>query len=99
MACCTESDCPMHQGESRHSGPEPATTQAQADTCCAASEPQQSDHSAPSFFTVNSGAALGAGAVLPVPVPALVASDAWRTVAPVPIAPVPRHLLLSVFLV
>jgi len=37
--------------------------------------------------------------VLPRMVPALVLSDAWRTVSPLPTAAVPKHLLLSVFLV
>jgi hypothetical protein len=89
----------MHQAESHASRHQQAMSQAQADACCAASEGQRSNQSAPSFVTVIPGAVLGAGVVLPVPVPSLVVSDAWRTAAPVPIAPVPRHLLLSVFLV
>jgi hypothetical protein len=99
MACCTDGDCPMHNGESSNSDSEHVITQAQADTCCALSERQPSNQSAPSFGSVISNAVLGAGVVIPAPVPALVASDAWRTVAPVPIALVPRHVLLSVFLV
>ena len=100
MACCTDDDtCPMHKGESHNSIQQRVTAQAQADACCAASERQHSDQSAPSFIAVISSAVLGAGVVLPVPVPSLVVSDAWRTVAPVPIASVPRHVLLSVFLV
>jgi len=100
MACCADDDtCPMHQGESHNSSQQRVTPQAQADACCAASEGQHSDQSAPSFIAVISSAVLGAGVVLPVPVPSLVVSDAWRTVAPVPVAPVPRHVLLSVFLV
>lgn len=100
MACCTDGDtCPMHKGESQGSSPGRVVTQAQADTCCASSERQQSDQSAPAFVSVISSAVLGAGVVAPVPVPALVASDFWRTVAPISIAPVPRHVLLSVFLV
>jgi hypothetical protein len=49
--------------------------------------------------TAITAAVLGAGVVLPVNVPALVLSDAWRTSAPIPIAPVPKYVLLSVFLV
>jgi hypothetical protein len=98
MACCVDDTCPMHKGESSSFSEKPAVSQAQADACCAASERQQSDQSAPSFITAISSAVLGAGVVVPVPVPALVATDAWRTDAPVPIAPVPRHVLLSVFL-
>jgi hypothetical protein len=98
MACCTEDDtCPMHKGESHDSSQQ--LTQSQAVACCAASEPEPSNQSAPSFISVISSAVLGAGVVLHVPVPSLVASDAWRTVVPIPIAPVPRHVLLSVFLV
>ena len=100
MACCADDDtCPMHKGESHASGHQQVIPQAQADACCAASEGQHSNQSAPSFITVISSAVLGAGVVVPVPVPALVVTDAWRTVAPVPVAPVPRHVLLSVFLV
>jgi hypothetical protein len=100
MSCCADEDtCPMHKGESHDSGHQPALSQAQADACCAASEDQRPNPSAPSFITVISSAVLGAGVALPVPIPSLVISDAWRTVAPVPIAPVPRHVLLSVFLV
>lgn len=99
MACCTDGDCPMHKGESSKSGSGRVITQAQADTCCASSEHQQSNQSAPTFASVISSAVLGAGVAIPAPVPALVRSDSWRIIAPIPIAPVPRHVLLSVFLV
>ena len=100
MACCAEGEpCPMHEGQSHNSGDEGGISQAQADACCAASEHQHPNQSAPSLITVISSAVLGAGVVLPAPVPSLVASDAWRTAAPSPLVPVPRHVLLSVFLV
>ena len=100
MACCAGGGtCPMHKSDAHASSHQQVIPQAQADACCAASEGRHSNQSAPSFITVTSSAVLGAGVVLPVPVPSLVVSDAWRTVVPVPIAPVPRHLLLSVFLV
>ena len=89
----------MHKGDSHHSGSERALTQAQADSCCASSEGQSSNQSNPSFVTAITSAVLGAGVVLPANVPALVLSDSWRTSAPIPIAPVPKHVLLSVFLV
>ena len=89
----------MHKSESQSSGEQRAVSQAQADACCAASERQQSNQSDPTFISVISSAVLGAGVVVPAAVPALVASDAWRTDAPIPAAPVPRHILLSVFLV
>ena len=49
MACCTDGGCPMHKGESSQSGSGHVITQAQADTCCASSEHQQSNQSAPTF--------------------------------------------------
>jgi hypothetical protein len=100
MACCAEGgECPMHEGDSHRSGSERGLTQAQADSCCASSERENSDQSNPSSVTAITGAVLGVGVVLPASVPALVLSDAWRTSAPISIAPVPKHVLLSVFLV
>jgi hypothetical protein len=89
----------MHEqdGHGTHSGQ--AASQAQADACCAASEHQHPDRSAPSSIAAIASAVLGTGVVLRLPVPSLVASDSWRTVAPAPIAAVARHVLLSVFLV
>jgi hypothetical protein len=74
-------------------------TQLEADTCCASSEREHSSQPNPTFIAAISIAVLGSGIVLPARVPALVLSDAWRTVAPIPIRPVPKHLLLSVFVV
>ena len=100
MACCADGvECPMHKGDSHRSLSGRVLTQAQADSCCAAAEGQNSNQSNPSSVTVISAAVLGVGVVLPANVPALVLSDAWRTSAPIPIAPVPKHVLLSVFLV
>jgi hypothetical protein len=99
MACCAEGgDCPMHKGDSQSSASERVLTQAQADSCCASSERENSNQSNPSFVTAITAAVLGAGIVLPANVPALVLSDGWRTSAPIPVAPVPKHVLLSVFL-
>ena len=100
MACCSEGhECPMHKGDSQSSGSGRVLTQVQADSCCASSERENSNQSNPSFVTVITAAVLGVGTVFPASVPALVLSDAWRTSAPIPIAPVPKHVLLSVFLV
>jgi hypothetical protein len=98
MACCSESgECPMHKGDSHRLGSGCVLTQAQADSCCASSERENSSQSSPTFVPGIS-AVLGVGMVLPASVPALVLSDAWRMSAPLPAAPVPRHVLLSVFL-
>jgi hypothetical protein len=100
MACCAAGcECPMHKGDSHRSGSERVLTQAQADSCCASSESKNSNQSSPTFVAVITAAVLGAANVLPAHIPALVLSDGWRTSAPIPVAPVPKHLLLSVFLV
>jgi hypothetical protein len=100
MACCSEGhECPMHSGDSHGSGSARVLTQAQADSCCASAEGQNSNQSNPSFASAITSAVLGVAVVLPASVPALVLSDAWRTSAPIPSAPVPKHVLLSVFLV
>ena len=100
MSCCTESsDCPMHKGGAPHSGGTSLVTQTQADSCCASSASHHSNQSSPKFVVAISSAVLGPGIVVPATVPALVLSDAWRMAAPIPLAPVPKHVLLSVFLV
>jgi hypothetical protein len=100
MACCAEGGgCPMHKGDSPSAGHAGVLTQAQADSCCAASEREDSSQSSPSFVASITQAVLGTGTVLPSVTPPLVLSDAWRGVTPLSIAHVPKHVLLSVFLV
>ena len=100
MACCADGcECPMHKGDSLRSGSERVLTQAQADSCCASSESKNPNQSSPTFVAVITAPVHGNGIVLPANIPALVLSDGWRTSAPIPVAPVPKHLLLSVFLV
>jgi hypothetical protein len=100
MACCADgAECPMHKGDSHRSGSGRGLTQAQADSCCASSERKHSNKSDPSFVPAITAAVLGAGTVLPADIPALVLSDGWRTSAPISVAPVSKHVLLSVFLV
>src|SRR5262245_39594454 len=99
MACCAdETTCPMHKGGSHGSSSVRTLTQSEADTCCATSERHNSTPSS-STLTAVSAAVLGPGIVRPATVPALVLTDDWRTVSPNPTPPVPRHVLLSVFLV
>jgi hypothetical protein len=99
MACCAEGgECPMHNG-SHESGSQHGVTQSQADACCAASEHNQSSSSNPAAVAAISAAVLGAGVVLPAVTPTLVLTDGWRTHVPATSSPVPRHVLLSVFLV
>ena len=100
MECCSgDAPCPMHKGRSGNEQSQHSVSQAQADSCCALSERDSSNQSNPTNVASISIAVLGTGTVLPALVPALVLSDGWRTVAPIPSPPVPRHLLLSVFLV
>jgi hypothetical protein len=100
MACCSESgECPMHKGKSHDSGSGHVLTQVDADACCAASEREHSSPSSLTFVATISVAVLGPGIVLPASVPALVLSDDWRRYSPIPTPPVPKHVLLSVFLV
>jgi hypothetical protein len=101
MACCAEGgECPMHKRQARESSSvRHVLTQIDADACCASSEREQSSPSSPTFVAAISVAVLGPGVVLPAPVPALVLSDGWRTYSPIPTPPVPKHVLLSVFLV
>ena len=98
MACCADADCPMHKGGSDESGSQRVITQAQADACCAASGRDQSDSTNPTAIAAISAAVLGSGVVLPASAPVRVLTDGWRTDVPIPIALVPRHILLSVFL-
>ena len=100
MSCCIESsDCPMHKEGAHHSRGTNLVTQAQADSCCASSGSHHSNQSSPTSVALISSLVLGSGVVVPAPAPALVLSDGWRTVAPIPLATVPKHVLLSVFLV
>ena len=100
MECCSgEGPCPMHKGESGNEPSQHSVSQAQADSCCASSERDSSNQSSSTNVASISSAVLGTGTVLPALVPALVLSDGWRTFVPIPSPPVPRHLLLSVFLV
>ena len=100
MACCAEGgSCPMHQGESHDSSSQHEMTQGEADSCCAASTPEQSNRATSTLVVAVSLAMIGPGVVVPASVPALVLSDHWRTAVPIPATPIPRHVLLSVFLV
>ena len=100
MTCCAEGgECPMHHGDSHHSASTRVLTQDEADACCAASEPEGSSPSSPTFGATISPAVLGTGIMLPASAPALVLSDDWRTSAPIPSSLLPKHVLLSVFLV
>ena len=96
MACCAEGvACPMHKADRHQSNGKQAITQAEADSCCAASE---RDTSSSAKGSIVISPALQQTTV------ALPAADSSRLLIsrdPVPdrAAPVSRHLLNSVFLV
>jgi len=99
MACCKNSTrCPMHETESHGVGRTRTITQAQADNCCAATSDRTQSSVADTTFALSSASALAtpAGFVVPAPVHAL---QEWRAFVPLPVSPVPKHLLLSVLLV
>ena len=88
-----------HESHDSDPGTGKILTQVEADSCCLSSE--QANSTSPSALTVVapiSVAVLGPGIVLPMSVPSLVLSDDWRTFAPLPTTPVPKHVLLSDFL-
>jgi hypothetical protein len=98
LACCSESGaCPMHKSDVPHAESSRVLTQAQADTCCAASN-RDSSQSSGTFVGTITRAVLGTATVH-----LFVASDQhrraeWRTAVPASTAPIPRHVLLSVYL-
>ena len=99
MACCMDdTDCPMHKSESHHHASHHQVTQTQADSCCAGSERNDSATTRAAF------ASSGIVALVPVSIPLVVtpsvpALQEWRAFYPLPVSTVPKHLLLSVFLV
>ena len=99
MECCrNEATCPMHKSESHDSGSNHRITQAQADNCCSGSERTQSTNTSSTF--VVSGIVALAPATMPVVTsPNVSALQEWRAFVPLPVPPVPKYLLLSVFLV
>jgi hypothetical protein len=99
MACCSDGECPMHMGESSTGGSEGVRTQSQADACCAVSEPTQSSQPGPTFTAAISSLEPGSSVAVLISSPRYAANDGWKTTAPIALAPVPRHVLLSVFLI
>lgn len=88
----------MHNSDSERDGSKRVVSQAEADSCCASSEREDS---APSPSNLAFSVTL-ATVISPVPVviPEPEAhADIARALAPITPARVPKHLLLSVFLV
>jgi hypothetical protein len=99
MACCTNgTKCPMHKSESRGSHSTHVISQAQADSCCAAASSRTQASTSDVVFALSGPTTLPASASVVVPV-AVAALQEWRALVPLPVSPVPKHLLLSVLLV
>jgi len=100
MACCKEDGaCPMHRSETREGVSRTTVTQAQADSCCAGGAERR--HSTPTgaAFVLHCTVVIAAApTVAVVPVRPL-ALQSWRALVPLPVSPVPKHLLLSILLV
>ena len=99
MSCCQdEAMCPMHKTDQRAAGFNHSITQAQADDCCARSE---SGHSSTtnSTFVLPGIAAFTPAIVRVIATSNLPALQRWREFVPLPVQPIPKHLLLSVLLV
>src|SRR5262245_22171474 len=99
MACCTNgTSCPMPKSVPHAPRSKRAVRQVQADNCCAAaSDRAQSSVAGPAFvLSIATALTAATSLVVPVVVPAL---QEWRALVPLPVSPVPKHLLLSVLLV
>ena len=98
VTCCSGSgDCPMHGSTESDAGSERVVTQAQADSCCAASDTNDSTPS-PGAFSLSLSAALVTSTLTTLaPIAAPPSFETWRTHAPLPVGQVPKHVLLSVF--
>jgi hypothetical protein len=95
MRCCQDGACPLHHHEHGFST---QITQAAADDCCAQSPRHESNPSKVAFASTITFAVLQARPpVLLSLAPAPLLSAPWET--PSPPTHVPKHLLLSVFLV
>ena len=100
MSCCLDPQtCPMHKGESHDSGAKRVVSQQQADSCCATSEQRQASQPDLTLLTVVPGPVHGSGVAVATSDSTSTANRVWRSIGPVPIPAVPRHVLLSVFLV
>ena len=99
MACCKNGvSCPMHKSESRGPSSNRSITQAQADNCCAATSNRIQASLTVPMFVMSSLPTMPAMSMAVVPA-AVLALQEWRVFVPLPVSPVPRHLLLSILLV
>ena len=99
MACCADSGgCSMHPADEHSAHSIPEGNQSDADACCVASEWRDSTPSAKAFVPVVS-LELAVSPVLASAPPTRTLFDLWHAPAPLDTSQVPKHLLLSVFLI
>ena len=101
LDCCSGSgDCPMHGSTELGAEAERVVTQAQADSCCAASDTNDSTPSEGAFSLSVSAVLVTSPLSSAAPITTPPASiDAWRTHVSLHLSQVPKHVLLSVFLI
>jgi len=98
VACCSEpGSCPMHKSDAQRSGSQRVITQAEADSCCASAEGD--DSTSASSFVRPLAPALVSTAIPALTVLGREQIHTWRVLAPRHAGHVPKHVLLSVFLV
>jgi hypothetical protein len=98
MTCCVEGTCPMHASEGPRAGATLGLTQFEADTCCLASERDDSPQSSSRFVPLVSLGPVDSSATV-VAMTASALFEARRAQVPLPGSQVPKHLLFSVFLI
>ena len=99
MACCMNgTSCPMHESEGHGHSTDGGVSQAQADSCCAASAQRHDSAAAGVTFVASGAVALVPVALFAVPVNRFAAHE-WRACVPLPVSSTPTHLRLSVLLV
>lgn len=98
MACCVSGACPMHQSDEHGSGSANNVSQAEADSCCVASESADPTPTSPVFAMVLPSA-IPVRQLFALVSPLILMADAAREPIPLSGSPVPKHLLLSVFLI
>jgi hypothetical protein len=96
-ACCAAGLCAKENARPG-AGSKPIVSQADADDCCAASETRESDTPSPTHGTLIPAAVLEP-VTLAVLIELAPTSRPFERIEPPHTGPVPRHLLLSVFLV
>ena len=95
-ACCESGACPLHHRE--NNAPGARVTQGAADDCCAQSGRHESSPSGTVIASTMTLAVVQSAPALVLSLaPTIPLSAPWET--PSPPAHVPRHVLLSVFLV